>query len=1078
MASSGDGIGTVDDAFASSSTSKSTTTVEPPPKFQLTSRFASPRASIGSQSSEVSGAPGGRRTAGVWRTQWPPSSSNNGKSSSSMGSADGRGSPKRSAGIFDEGESHKVGQSSKASEPSRDTSSLWEPNPSAIFMTPPGTINELPSLGASDDILQSRPGNDVPWSAGTARTGNYDWANFVYAYARGRWDPVRLPQPPNQSNVIPGAITQIGIQTEKFARPSTPEAPASVVEIRRPSLNYTQTSNLDNLSEVRPPFDSEFTLVDRNDTPAPTNQSTISHLDFEGKSEKAVLGKNSNEVVQMSDPPPFGSETAINEPTFVNPFSILQLASSSAPNVGVAATMAEEAQRRIEERDVRNSPAHGAKTDSEVIAREALSRRESQHTPIQDNDVWSKDSLYSPADRQTGVLPFVSPTTVPRPGLNAQMSEFALSDKQSSPEANRRDSLYDQRPRPTPVQFLGANLRAEHTDTWASAPDASQSASTSFSVSSHGHLTTRDDTGSVSGLRRAARRTSVKRTEGIRDMVRDATVITAHSRSFPAANVAEAAIIREVPSLGQIQHQDYPATSERRPDDPLRSLSDGDLAEGSKAIKDSSTVIPPTRSRVGSADLLNTKMPPSLAQIGQTGSNPSMTTYLNVGKRVEQFYRDFGYLPSIIPPDEINRRQALRRYGPPKMHGDTNFDRIGHLVKLVFNTKLVLISLVGEKSQFFQTEVGASNSGFSRDWLQDIAKSRDCSLCSHAILQKTDEPLVILDTEKDWRFAGNPLVKGPPYIRFYAGSPLRTADGYNLGSLCIIDDHPWTEFNPRQRHTLKEFSRVVMREMELSRDTIHLRIRDRMQHSIETFTRECLEMESSETDDNGEENSGLHKVYAFAAKGMREALNASGAIVFDLSHFELVVSSSQSHDEDGGSKIFFPSPYQYPDITPFADFENPESIEGVNLGKDTPLQDHAKLEEKSVPPMAVLGASEIHPAPEDRDRPVPLSHYLKVAEFLRKYRTGHYFPFTPLPFRHLLPPGMTNVLLVPIFGLNKQPFALLCAYSKPTESAASLEDIEEPGLQYLRAMGTIILSAILKKDIMLADKAKSHFISK
>lgn len=101
-----------------------------------------------------------------------------------------------------------------------------------------------------------------------------------------------------------------------------------------------------------------------------------------------------------------------------------------------------------------------------------------------------------------------------------------------------------------------------------------------------------------------------------------------------------------------------------------------------------------------------------------------------------------------------------------------------------------------------------------------IASSRNCSFCAHAILQDSDEPFVVLDALKDWRFAGNPLVVGEPHIRFYAGSPLRTSDGYNLGSLCIIDDKPWIEFNPRQRHTLREFARVVMREMELSRDTV------------------------------------------------------------------------------------------------------------------------------------------------------------------------------------------------------------------------------------------------------------------
>ena len=51
-----------------------------------------------------------------------------------------------------------------------------------------------------------------------------------------------------------------------------------------------------------------------------------------------------------------------------------------------------------------------------------------------------------------------------------------------------------------------------------------------------------------------------------------------------------------------------------------------------------------------------------------------------------------------------------------------------------------------------------------------------------------------------------PLVTGPPHVRFYASAPLRTQDGFNIGTLAIMDDVPRAEFSPRQRHTLKEFA--------------------------------------------------------------------------------------------------------------------------------------------------------------------------------------------------------------------------------------------------------------------------------
>lgn len=100
--------------------------------------------------------------------------------------------------------------------------------------------------------------------------------------------------------------------------------------------------------------------------------------------------------------------------------------------------------------------------------------------------------------------------------------------------------------------------------------------------------------------------------------------------------------------------------------------------------------------------------------------------------------------------------------------------------------------------------------------------------------------MIVLDTQSDWRFAGNPNVTGPPYIRFYAGAPLRTHDGFNLGrwgarvgceevwaptnvifhSLCLIDPSPRKEFPPRSRMALKEFAAIVIREMELWREKV------------------------------------------------------------------------------------------------------------------------------------------------------------------------------------------------------------------------------------------------------------------
>lgn len=161
-------------------------------------------------------------------------------------------------------------------------------------------------------------------------------------------------------------------------------------------------------------------------------------------------------------------------------------------------------------------------------------------------------------------------------------------------------------------------------------------------------------------------------------------------------------------------------------------------------------------------------------------------------------------MPDEKLTDEPARQAALDRYQVLDTPPEPSFDRITELVRSILGVPISVVSLVDRDRQWFKARAG----------IEASETPRDISFCNHSIRQRI--PMVIPDAREDARFCNSPLVTANPNIRSYAGIPLETPDGYNIGSLCAIDTVP-RQFDAAQIAILQNLAALAVDQLELRR---------------------------------------------------------------------------------------------------------------------------------------------------------------------------------------------------------------------------------------------------------------------
>ena len=166
----------------------------------------------------------------------------------------------------------------------------------------------------------------------------------------------------------------------------------------------------------------------------------------------------------------------------------------------------------------------------------------------------------------------------------------------------------------------------------------------------------------------------------------------------------------------------------------------------------------------------------------------------------------FGF--NIIPENDADRVKALNRYFIFNTPSEPSFNKIVQLAKSIFNTPIVHLSFIDAEKEAVKASIGLGN-------LLNVDRGE--SMC--ALTVYNSRITVFEDALKEPSFSNHPYVHGPFGLRFYAGAPLKSPDGYSIGTLCLVDKQP-RQFSVNDREILQNLADIAMEQTELRLSTL------------------------------------------------------------------------------------------------------------------------------------------------------------------------------------------------------------------------------------------------------------------
>ncbi len=249
------------------------------------------------------------------------------------------------------------------------------------------------------------------------------------------------------------------------------------------------------------------------------------------------------------------------------------------------------------------------------------------------------------------------------------------------------------------------------------------------------------------------------------------------------------------------------------------------------------------------------------------------------------------------PTDEDERLAALRRYNALEGGHEKSFEDLAGLAAKICGTPVSFISLVDEDTLTLKAAVGMPG-------VETLARKE--AFCSHAILE--DDVMIVPDASGDARFADYPIVRAENGLKFYAGSPVTTEDGHNLGTICVLDHNP-RGLDEAQLEAMRALSRQVMSQLELRRNLDELASITRKAVALENLVKKYtsrsvwekadLSVSSGRLEISDEE---VDKTYLFidvvSFTRLSESLGSAGTVELLNVYFKPMVDVITDHDGD------------------------------------------------------------------------------------------------------------------------------------------------------------------------------------